>query len=80
MNTLLIKSTPVGDFSEISVLMEGWQSKFDAMVNQNRPIKFDMYPLRHIPQEFASRLSQKQYQDQIIENDRWVHFLLPSSN
>jgi len=78
MNTSLVKSAPQGDFAEISPLMLGWETKFQMLVSQNRPIKYDMYPLLDIPQEFQSRLKHQGYSDLIIENDRWQHFLVPN--
>ena len=80
MNTSLVKSAPQGDFVEISVLMRDWQIKFQMSVSQRRPIKYDMYPMPDIPQEFKNRLNQQGYQDLILENDRWQHFLVPNSN
>ena len=80
MNTSLVKSAPQGDFVEVSVLMKDWETKFQALVSQKRPIKYDMYPMPGIPPEFRNRLSQQGYQDLILENDRWQHFLVPGSN
>ena len=80
MNTSLVKSAPQGDFVEISVLMRNWQIKFQASVSQKRPIKYDMYPMPDIPPEFKNRLNQQGYQDLILENDRWQHYLVPNSN
>lgn len=78
MNTLLVKFAPQGDFVEISALMRGWETRFQTLVSQRRPIKYDMYPLPDIPQEFQNRLKQEGYSDLIIENDRWQHFLVPT--
>ena len=80
MNTSLVKSVPQGDFVEISVLMRGWETKFLTLVSQKQPIKYDMYPLPNIPQEFKNRLDQQGYNDLVLENDRWQHFLVPNSN
>ena len=80
MNTALVKTVPPGDFVEISVLMQGWEIKFQALVSQKRPIKYDMYPQPNIPPEIRDRLNQQGYQDLILENDRWQHFLVPNSN
>jgi hypothetical protein len=80
MNTSLVKSVPTGDFSDISVLMRGWEDRFELLVSQNRPIKFDMYPRPGIPAEIATRLHQQGYCDLIPENDRWQHFLVPQPN
>ena len=80
MNTSLVKKAPQGDFAEISVLMKGWEIKFQLLVSQKRPIKYDMYPHPNIPPDISARLNQQGYQDLILENDRWQHFLVPKSN
>ena len=80
MNTSLVKSAPQGEFAEVSVLVDGWKIKFQTLVSQNRPIKYDMYPQPNIPDEFKNRLAQQGYNDLVLENDRWQHFLVPRSN
>lgn len=77
MNTSLVKDAPPGDFAEISVLMKGWETRLQTLVSHRRPIKYDMYPLPDIPQEFKSWLQCQGYSDLILENDRWQHFLVP---
>jgi hypothetical protein len=80
MNTSLVKSAPLGDFVEVSALFSGWETKFQTLVSQRKPIKYDMYPKPGIPLELMSRLHQQGYQDLVLENDRWQHFLVPKSN
>jgi len=75
-----VKSVPQGDFADVSVLMKGWETKFQLLVSQKRPIKYDMYPLPRIPEELKRSLDQQGYFDLILENDRWQHFLVPNSN
>ena len=77
MNTSLVKFAPQGDFAEISVLMKGWEAQFQMLVSQRRPIRYDMYPLPDIPQEFRRHLECHDYSDLVLENDRWQHFLVP---
>ncbi len=79
MNTLLVKSVPLGDFVEISVLTRGWETELHALVNQKLPIKFDIYPRSGIPLEIQSLLQQQGYSSQVPKNDRWQHFLVPNS-
>jgi hypothetical protein len=79
MNTSLVKTAPQGDFAEISVLMQGWEIKFQMLVSQKQPVKFDMYPRPDIPPEINERLNQQGYNDLVLENDRWQHFLVPNS-
>ncbi len=80
MNTSLVKSVPQGDFAEVSALMKGWENKFQSLVSQKQPIKYDMYPLPNIPRELKTWLEQQGYYDLVLENDRWQHFLVPNSN
>ena len=79
MNTSLVKTAPQGDFAEISALKKGWEIKFQILVSQNQPIRYDMYPFQGIPPEIHDRLKQQGYKDLILENDRWQHFLVPNS-
>ena len=80
MNTSLVKSVPQGDFVEVSVLVQDWETKFQKLVSDKRPIKYDMYPMPNIPDEFKNRLTQQGYRDLILESDQWQHFLVPNSN
>jgi hypothetical protein len=80
MNTSLVKLVPQGDFVEVSVLMKGWEIKFQTLVSQKRSIKYDMYPLPGIPFEIKDRLDQQGYQDLVLDNDRWQHFLVPNAS
>jgi hypothetical protein len=80
MNTALVNAAPQGDFAEVSALMIGWENKFEALVSQKRPIKYDMYPMPNIPLEIRRRLVQQGYHDLILQNDQWQHFLVPGSN
>jgi hypothetical protein len=78
MNTSFVKSAPNGDFAEVSVLMTGWQNKIQNLVSQNKPIKYDIYPLLGIPEEIKHNLEPQGYCDLILENDQWQHFLVPN--
>jgi hypothetical protein len=78
MNRSLVKLVPQGNFEEVSVLFKGWETKFQTLVSQQQPFKYDMYPLLDMPQEFQNRLTQQGYKDLILENDRWQHFLIPN--
>lgn len=69
MNTSLVKSVPQGDFAEVSALMKGWENKFQSLVSQKQPIKYDMYPLPNIPRELKTWLEQQGYYDLVLEND-----------
>lgn len=80
MNSSLVKAAPQGDFAEISVLITGWETKFQTLVNQRRPIKFDIYPRPDILSRVNDSLNQQGYKDLILEKDRWQHFLVPNPN
>ena len=80
MNTSLVKSAPNGVFADVSVLMNDWRNKFETLVSQKQPIRYDMYPLHCIPMEIRNDLDKNGYHDLVLENDRWQHFLIPKSN
>ena len=80
MNTSLVKSVPQGNFAEISALTKDWETKFQMLIRQKRPIRYDMYPLQDIPQEFKDNLRQQGYNDLILESDQWQHFLVSNSS
>jgi hypothetical protein len=80
MNRSLVKSVPQGNFTEVSVLTNGWQTKLQLLVSQKQPIMYDMYPQPNIPQEIQNNLDQQGYSDLILEFDQWQHFLVPNSN
>ena len=80
MKTSLVKFVPQGDFEEVSALFKGWETKFQLLVSQKRPIKYDMYPMPGIPPEFKIRLQAQGYEDLVLESDQWQHFLVPDSD
>jgi len=80
MNSSLVKSVPQGDFAEISALVKNWEVKLQELANQKKPIKFDVYPMPQVPEKITNLLRQQGYQDLILENDRWQHFLVPDTN
>jgi hypothetical protein len=80
MNSSLVKLVPEGDFVEISALMKSWHIEFTALVNRKQPIKFDMYPMSNIPSDIKIILNRQGYQDLILENDQWQHFLISNSS
>lgn len=80
MNSSLVKAAPQGDFAEVSVLFTGWETKFQTLIRQRRPIKFDIYPRPDILSTVNDRLNQQGYKDLILEKDRWQHFLVPDPN
>jgi hypothetical protein len=80
MNTALVKSVPQGNFADVSVLTQDWQTKLLTLISQKQPIRYDIYPLPVMPIEIRTNLSEQGYHDLILENDRWQHFLVPNSN
>jgi len=79
MNSSLVKAVPRGEFADVSVLMNNWETKLEALVSQNRPIRYDHYPLSGIPLDIQYQLDQRGYLELVLENDRWQHFLVPNS-
>ena len=81
MNVSLVNSVPPGDFAEISVLMSGWQNRFQTLVRQRRPIKFDFYPMPGLPTEIHQSLRERGgYRDVVFQKDQWQHFFIPEPN
>ena len=80
MNSSLVKAAPLGDFAEVSVLFAGWETKFQTLVSQRRPIKLDIYPNPDTLSKVNDRLCQQGYRDLVLERDRWQHFLVPNPN
>ena len=80
MNTNFVKLAPPGDFAEVSALRSDWQTQFQSLVSQQKPIKFDFYPLPNMPQEITRHLEQAGYRDLLLQNDQWQHFLLPAAS
>jgi hypothetical protein len=78
MNVSLVKSAPAGDFAVVSALMGGWQNKLHRLASQKRPIQYDFYPLPGIPLEIQQHLEEEGYEDFVLENDRWQHYLIPA--
>jgi len=80
MNTTLVKTAPHGNFAAVSVLMNDWEVRFQMLVSQKQAIQFDMYPKLGIPAHFKVSLSQQGYNDLVLANDRWLHYLVPQAN
>jgi len=80
MKTSLVKTKPQGDFVAVSVLRIGWKEQFANLILEKRLICYDMYPFETIPPEFKMRLQDEGYFALVPENDRWQHYLLPTSN
>jgi hypothetical protein len=77
MNTSFVNSVPRGEFAEISVLMSGWQNRFDSLVAEHRPIKFDFYPMPGLPSQIQVSLTKRGYSDVVMQKDQWQHFFIP---
>ena len=58
----------------------GWETRLQTLVCEKRPIKYDIYPLENFPPTILSSLKQQGYDDLVLDNDRWQHFLIPNSN
>jgi hypothetical protein len=79
MNTILIKSVPSGDFEEVSIHMPDWQAHFLKLVQQRKPVKYDVYTMPNLSKDIRDELSKQNYRHLILENDHDKHFLAPAS-
>ena len=77
MNVSFVNSVPHGEFAEISVLTHGWQNRFQSLISERRPIKFDFYPLPHLPVDVCQSVTQRGYHDIVVQQDQWQHFFVP---
>ena len=79
MNTILIKSVPPGDFEEISIHMPDWQARFLKLIQERKPVKYDVYTMPTLSANVQDELSKQHYCHLILENDHDKHFLTPIS-
>lgn len=80
MNVSLVTKAPQGEFAEVSVLSKDWQGRFQSLVNQQQPIKFDFYPMPDLPSEVQQSVMERGYYDVVWQKDRWQHFFVPKQN
>jgi len=79
MNTILIKSVPPGDFEEVTIQMADWQAHFLKLVQERKPIKYDVYTMPTLSKDIEDELSRQSYCHLILESDHDKHFLRPIS-
>jgi hypothetical protein len=79
MNTVIVKSIPPGDFEEINVYMPDWQTRFHKLVEEEKPIKYDVYTMPNLPKEIQDELGRRGYRHLILDNDKDQHFLYPKA-
>lgn len=81
MNATLVSSPPTGDFAYVSALLHPeWQAQLDSLICQGRPVTYDHWPLRQLPEAVLSTISQHAYQHLTLTNDRWQHFFIPTAS
>ena len=80
MNTTIIKSVPTGDFEDISIHMSDWQARFLKLVQDGKPIKYDVYTMPNLSKEVQEELSKRDYRDLILDSDKDQHFLSPKTS
>ena len=78
MNTILTKTVPALNFEEVSIHMTDWQIFFIKLVQDNRPIKYDVYSMPVIPTEIQDELGKRGYVHLILDSDKDQHFLFPN--
>lgn len=77
MNTIVTKSVPQGDYEEISIHMHDWQARFLKLVQEERPIRYDVYTMPNLSKETQDELSKRGYRHLILDSDKDQHFLAP---
>jgi hypothetical protein len=78
MNIILIKSVPAVNFEEISIHMPDWQTRFLKLVQDEKPINYDVYTMPNLSTEIQNELSKRGYRELILDSDNDKHFLIPS--
>jgi hypothetical protein len=79
MNTIIIKSVPSGDFHDISIHMPDWQARFLKLVQERKPIKYDVYTMPNLSKDIQDELSKQHYCQLVLESDNDQRFLTPTS-
>jgi hypothetical protein len=79
MNTIIIKSVSHGDFEEISIHMPDWQAQFRKLVQEEKPIRYDVYTMPNLAKEIQEELSKRGYRHLILDSDKDQHFLAPKT-
>jgi hypothetical protein len=77
MNTILAKSVPSVDFEEVSIHMPNWSARFLKLIQDEKPIKYDVYTMPTLPPEIEGELSKRSYRHLILDSDKAQHFLIP---
>ena len=77
MNTMLTKTIPALDFEEASILKPNWQAYFITLVQDEKPIKYDVYTMPVISAEIQEKLCERNYVHLILDSDKDQHFLIP---
>ena len=79
MNHITIQSVPPGDFEDISIHMPDWQARFLKLIQDRKPIKYDVYTMPNLSKEIQDELSKRGYRDFILDSDKDQHFLAPKT-
>ena len=77
MNATLVTTMPPGDFAYVSALSTGWYPQLHSLIHRHRPVTFDHWPLRQLPDDVLSQVTRQGYQHLTLQNDRWQHFFVP---
>ena len=77
VNTIIVKSLSAGDFEEISIQMADWQARFLKLVQEQKPIRYDVYTMPNLSGEIEEELSKHGYRHLILDDDKDQHFLAP---
>ena len=79
MNTVLTKTVPPGDFEEISIQMPDWPARFLNLIQEGKPVKYDIFTMPNLSKEILEELGKRGYYRVISESDKDQHFLIPKS-
>ena len=77
MFTMLVKSIPPGDFEKVSIHMPDWSARFLRLIQDRKPIKYDVYTMPNLSKDILDELSKQSYCHLILESDNDQHFLTP---
>lgn len=83
MNTMLVKSVPVGDFEEVSIVAPNdkpydFRALFLKLIQERKRIKYDVHTMPNLSKEIQDELSKQSYIHLILETDHDKHFLIPN--
>ena len=77
MNTIITKIIPALNFEKVSIHMTDWRIYFITLVQDEKPIKYDVYTMPVISAKIQEEFSKRDYVHLILDSDKDQHFLIP---